>query len=182
MTTDTNLKLKSKLYYYAAHVTKVYDGDTITVDLDLGLGMWRHGQSIRLWKVDTPELRGVEREEGLRVRDFVSDLLLGKDILVRTILNKRGQDRTGKYGRLLGEILIEDESGEIINVNELLIEQGMAVSMDADGSRSRSIDLPTHASLPEPYDCPYCGEERQINEEMGLVEKCPNCLDPEFDL
>lgn len=36
MNTHSDIRLTSKLYYYAADVTDVYDGDTITVDLDLG--------------------------------------------------------------------------------------------------------------------------------------------------
>lgn len=88
MTELSDLRLKSKLYFYAAHVTEVYDGDTFTVNLDLGLGMWRLGQKVRMWKVNTPELSGVDRERGMQVRDFVQDLILDKNILLRTILDK----------------------------------------------------------------------------------------------
>ena len=64
MSTLNDLRLKSRLYYYAAYVSDVYDGDTFTVDIDLGLGLWRRDQKIRLWKVNTPEVSGEEREEG----------------------------------------------------------------------------------------------------------------------
>lgn len=46
------------LYHYAAQVVSVYDGDTITVDIDLGLEVWLKGQKIRLLNIDTPEVRG----------------------------------------------------------------------------------------------------------------------------
>jgi micrococcal nuclease len=195
METADDIRLKSKLYYYAALVTDVYDGDTITVDIDLGLGIWRKEQTIRFWKVNTPEVRGAEREEGLKVRDFVRELLLGKDILLRTILDKRGQDRTGKFGRLLGEILIEDEQGQIVNVNDLLLEQNMGLVVTEDGTTVRP---PTPANLPIPGGtrdaseertadtrmviCIYCGSERPVNPSVTVVEPCPNCLDVAYSL
>lgn len=118
---------KAKLYHYVAIVDSVYDGDTIKVSIDLGLGIWRRSQTIRLWGIDTPEIRGKEREEGKRVGDFVRELLEGKEILLRTILDKHGQDKTGKFGRLLGEILLDGQDGKLINVNQLLVEKGMAL-------------------------------------------------------
>ena len=48
-------------YLYKATVTEVYDGDTITVDIDLGLNVWLKDQTLRLLGIDTPELRGEER-------------------------------------------------------------------------------------------------------------------------
>lgn len=179
--TETNraehLRIRSKLYYYAAHVTAVYDGDTCTVNVDMGLGIWKHNQTIRLWKVNTPELRGPEREQGIEVRDFVRDYILDKDILLRTILDKRGEDQTGKFGRLLGEILVEDETGELININELLLAEGMAVPMDESGSTvsptERTIQAP-----PDAAPCPFCGQRRQIDPDTEIMEACPNCLDP----
>ena len=186
MSEHTDLRLKSKLYFYAANVTSVYDGDTITVDVDLGLGMWRHGQTIRFWKVNTPELRGPEREQGLIARDFVRGLVLDKTILLRTILDKRGEDSTGKFGRLLGEILVADAAGEIVNVNEQLLEKGFAVPMTAGGSR-----VPAGAVAPPEMAegapvrvilCPYCGEERAYDLATRTVEMCPNCLDAAYVL
>lgn len=203
MNTHEDVRLDSKLYHYAADVTKVYDGDTITVNLDLGMGIWRNGQTIRLWKINTPEVRGSEREEGIRVRDMVRDLILNKSILLRTILDKRGEDRTGKYGRLLGEVLVPNARGALINVNDLLLGLGMAVPMGADGSRARapqarSASAATTQPIPETISCPFCGEVRQIHKELLatagavdrdetvpttasdntiIVDQCPNCLD-----
>jgi micrococcal nuclease len=183
MTSHLELKRKSKLYYYAAYVTSVYDGDTITVDIDLGLGLWRHGQTIRLWKVNTPELKGPEKEEGSRVRKIVAELVLHKTILVRTILDKRGQDHTEKFGRLLGELLVEDADGNEINVNEHLLAAGLARTVTDAG-----VTLPAGvAALPLPggvtaIACPFCGEVRRIDATTSMVEVCPNCLDGAFQL
>ncbi|MCB0095696.1 MAG: thermonuclease family protein [Caldilineaceae bacterium] len=181
----TALRVKSQLYHYAAVVTDVYDGDTITVDMDLGLGIWRKGQKIRFWKVDTPELKGPDRVVGLQVRDFISEMLLNKEVLIRTILDKRGVDSTGKFGRLLGEILVEDEEGRLINVNQLLLERGLAEPMGEDGSRTREVVAPEQSQpsvLPTNVECAYCGQLRLVNVELRIVEACPNCLDPAYPI
>lgn len=179
MTSHADLKIKSKLYYYVANVTAVYDGDTITVDLDLGLGVWRHGQAIRLWKVNTPEVKGADHERGVAVREFVRKLVLNKTVLLRTMLDKRGEDRNEKFGRLLGEVLVpgEDETAEPINLNELLLAQGMATPMGEDGSRPRSM-APAGTPPPVTLPCPFCGQTRQVDPVTTQVEPCPNCLDP----
>lgn len=184
MTTLSDLRLKSKLYYYVGHVTSVYDGDTFTVDLDLGLGLWRRGQTVRLWKVNTPELQGADRERGLQVRDFVRDLIQDKAILLRTILDKRGDDRTEKFGRLLGEALVPGEDGEALNVNELLLARGMAVAMDEGGTLVRVVSRPPgeHRGPAQAVLCPFCGEARPVDLQAGLVGQCPNCLDGPFAL
>ena len=54
------------MYEYKGYVTKVYDGDTITVDIDLGFDILFKNQKIRLSRINTPEVRGEEREEGLK--------------------------------------------------------------------------------------------------------------------
>ena len=179
MTSHADLKIQTKLYYYVANVTAVYDGDTITVDLDLGLGIWRHGQTIRLWKVNTPELKGPDRARGLAVRDLVSKLVLNKSVLVRTILDKRGEDRNEKFGRLLGEVLVPSEGGtaEPTNLNELLLAQGLAAPMGEDGSHTRSVGRGS-MPLPGTIKCPFCGQTRQVDPATATVEPCPNCLDP----
>ena len=105
-------------YEYAATVRSVYDGDTITVDIDLGLGVWKHGEKIRLYGIDTPELRGAERTEGLKVRDWVRARIDGEAIVLRTI-----KDKKGKYGRLLGVVTIP---GSETTLNDEMLRLGLA--------------------------------------------------------
>lgn len=183
MSAPTNLRLKSKLYFYAAHVTAVYDADTITVDLDLGLGTWRHSQHIRLWKINAPELKGPEREKGLQVRDLVRELVLDKDVLVRTILDKRGVDSTEKYGRLLGEILVSSADDKVINVNQHLLDAGLVRPMSESGSMVAGIAGagPQPGETPSTLACPYCGQIRRVT-ASGQVKACPNCLDAPYRL
>ena len=104
------------LYAYRAIVTGVYDGDSITLDIDLGLRTWRRGLKVRLLGIDAPELRGEERRAGLYARDWLRQRILGAEVIVRT-----HRDRTGKYGRWLATIYHDGES-----VNDLLLEAGLA--------------------------------------------------------
>jgi len=103
-------------YTYKAKVVKVYDGDTITVDIDLGLDVWIHDQKIRLYGIDTPEVRGAEKVKGLLVRDHLRKMIMGKEIILETF-----KDKKGKYGRWLGTVWFQG-----VNINEHLVKQRMA--------------------------------------------------------
>lgn len=97
------------MHEYDAVVTKVYDGDTITVDIDLGFGTWIKGEKIRLYGINTPEVRGSEKVRGLAVRDYVRSLILGKTVKLHTVKKpKTTRGKKGKYGRYLGFVFIED--------------------------------------------------------------------------
>lgn len=91
------------MYEYKAKIERVYDGDGVYyADVDLGFNI-RMKRSIRLYGCDTPELRGDERDAGIIVRDFVRDLILGKTVRITTM-----KDSTGKYGRLMARIIIDE--------------------------------------------------------------------------
>ena len=51
-------------FLYPAKVERVIDGDTIIVDLYLGLGVILDDQYIRLYGIDAWEIKGKEREKG----------------------------------------------------------------------------------------------------------------------
>jgi micrococcal nuclease len=108
----------NKLYFYHAIVTDIYDGDTIRVNIDLGFNTWIFDQKLRLYGIDTPEIRGEERPFGLIARDFVC-----KRIPVGTYIQVLTQrDATGKYGRYLATIFYDDGK----NLNEELLLSGNA--------------------------------------------------------
>ncbi len=104
------------MYTYRALVKKIYDGDTITVDIDLGLRVWLRGQKIRLLGIDAPEIRGAQRQLGLISKRHLSDLILGKTIVIKTY-----KDKKGKYGRWLGIVCYNN-----INVNGWMVSKGYA--------------------------------------------------------
>lgn len=113
--------MEPNIYLYRAIVRSVYDGDTMRLDFDLGFGNWMMNKSVRLYGIDTPEIRGEERPEGLVARDFVREKCPpGSEVTVLSI-----KDTTGKYGRYLVTIFYEDPSGTV-NLNEQLLLGGMA--------------------------------------------------------
>ena len=113
--------IENQLYHYRAKVLSVYDGDTCTVDIDLGLNTWIRGEKLRLHRINAPELRGEEREAGLLARDFLRSHIDGKEIIIGTVKDKRG-----KYGRYIAEIWLQNEAGEWQNMNDAMVENGFA--------------------------------------------------------
>ena len=116
------LPMDKHKYHYKAIVKSVYDGDTCTVDIDLGLKAWICNEKIRLYGINAPEIRGDERAKGLQSRDFLREKISGQEVLLQTF-----KDRKGKYGRYLGNIWIRDENNNWIDVNKLLVDSGHAV-------------------------------------------------------
>jgi micrococcal nuclease len=111
------------LYHYEARLVSVYDGDTIRVDLSLGFNIWQLNKPIRLYGIDTPEVRGAERPQGLVVRDLVEQRLQQSDRLII----ETHKDSTGKYGRLLGTVHY-CVAGQWHNLNQELLEEGLAAA------------------------------------------------------
>lgn len=112
--------METTLYHYRAHVVEVYDGDTCTVDIDLGLHVWTRGEKVRLNRINAPEVRGPEKEAGIKSRDFLRSLILDKDLILETI-----KDKDEKYGRYLGELWVA-QNGQHVNVNDLMVQNGFA--------------------------------------------------------
>jgi len=110
------------MYEYNCRVVKVIDGDTVDVDIDLGFDVWLKKQRIRLFGVDTPESRTRDLEEkkyGIRAKNFVKGRL---PIGSRQVLRTKLDDSRGKFGRILGEFVIENNSHkEDTTLNQLLI-------------------------------------------------------------
>lgn len=100
------------LWWYPAQWVTNYDGDTIDVLVDLGrynYARWR----LRLYGVDTPELRGVSRIEGYAAKELVSKWLSDHERKALTLdgwlhnwplMLRTSKDRSGKYGRLLATV------------------------------------------------------------------------------
>tara|TARA_B110000285_G_C14612191_1_gene375423 strand:+ start:181 stop:519 length:339 start_codon:yes stop_codon:yes gene_type:complete len=103
-------------YCYKATCTSVYDGDTVTLDISLGFNITMHKQKVRLLGINTPEVRGEEREDGLVSRDRLRELIDGKDVIIAT-----HKDKGGKYGRLLATIYLDG-----VNINQQLVDEGLA--------------------------------------------------------
>ena len=107
-------------YVYNANVTSIYDGDTITCDIDCGFGVLLIKQKIRLYGLNAPEVRGETREQGIVSRDKLRERILNKKITLKTI-----KDKKGKYGRYIAEIYLDTE-----NINDWLVENNLAVQAE----------------------------------------------------
>lgn len=100
MTTD-----QPKEYTITGKVVKVADGDTITVLV----GKQQH--RVRLEGIDCPE---TGQPFGQPAKQFTSKQCFGKTVSVK-VTGK------GRYGRLLGDVLVKDKS-----VNRALLAAGLA--------------------------------------------------------
>jgi len=112
--------MDEQLYNYRAVVTDVYDGDSITIDIDLGFNNWMKNQKVRLFGINTPEIRGEERPDGLVARDRLRELILDKEIIITSY-----KDKSGKYGRWLATVFLKQD-GMFENINTLLLAEGLA--------------------------------------------------------
>ena len=113
-------------YIYRGKLERVVDGDTIDALIDVGFDIWVK-KRIRYKGIDTWESRTRNLEEkakGLEAKARNKELLL-------EVSSKSGYFRlksygVGKYGRVLGEIFIEDSEGKQYNINKTLISEGHA--------------------------------------------------------
>ena len=100
------------MYEYRCKIIRVVDGDTVDVDIDLGFGVWLHKERVRIYGIDTPESRTRDLEEkryGLAAKEFVKEFVRdkgGSNIVLRT----RKYDAKGKFGRILGDIIVDKKS------------------------------------------------------------------------
>jgi micrococcal nuclease len=112
--------------YRVKKVTKVLDGDTIDVDLDLGFSISYSGR-VRLSGIDTPESRTrdlAEKKLGLEAKEYMKSLLDNAKLVV---IKTEKPDSSEKYGRILGQVFID---GLNISVNQMLIDNGYAWEYD----------------------------------------------------
>jgi len=117
-------------YTYDAVVKSVHDGDTITVDMDLGLDMTLRNFKIRLFGINCPEL---VTPEGKKAQAFLAQIIpVGTAIVVETV-----KDKQEKYGRYLGKLYKAVQGSPTlklpvirqdgtVSLNELLVENGFA--------------------------------------------------------
>ena len=117
------------MYEYNCKVVKIVDGDTVDVDIDLGFGIQLTDERVRIMGIDTPESRTsdkVEKVFGLAAKYRLMELL-GETCVLKTQINKDGEDMKGKFGRILGDFDVEF-NGEMKPATDVLIETGHAVA------------------------------------------------------
>lgn len=101
------------MYEYPCRLIRIINGNTIEADIDLGFNISIR-QKIRLYGIDETDHAKA-----------ILQTLLPREFLCKTVFNKRG-----KVGRVLGHLFKEDASGNLININDMMIIQGVAKKFD----------------------------------------------------
>jgi len=108
--------------YYVKKVSKVVDGDTIDVDIDLGFDI-SFSSRVRLAGIDTPESRTTNKAEkalGLESKAYLKNAIdSAKTIVIKT----EKIDSSEKYGRILGWVFLD---GADKSINQKMIDEGYA--------------------------------------------------------
>jgi len=116
--------------YKIKEVSRVVDGDTVDLIIDLGFSLTKK-ERVRLAGIDTPESRTRDLEEkelGIEAKDFLHRRLSeGSNLTVQT-------EKDGKYGRMLGWIYIGSQ-----NVNKEMVERGYAWEYDG-GTKEKDLN------------------------------------------
>ena len=108
--------------YYVKKVSKVVDGDTIDVDIDLGFDI-SFSSRVRLAGIDTPESRTTDRMEkslGIESKDYLKKAI---DECKTVVIKTEKMDSSEKYGRILGWVFLD---GSEISINQKMIDEGYA--------------------------------------------------------
>jgi micrococcal nuclease len=118
------------IYEYNARLTRVVDGDTVWLDVDLGFGVHTNAD-FRLFGIDTPEVIGTTRVAGLAAKVELERLLA----LGRLRIETHKGDESDKYGRWLADLYVMAEHDCELHVNALLVSQGFAKAYFGKGPK-----------------------------------------------
>jgi micrococcal nuclease len=102
---------------YRGVVKNVVDGDTIDVFVDLGLNHYAY-ITVRLKGIDVWEIRKEQRPQGLVAKERVQDLVLNKQVFLKTFKD------TQSFGRYVAEVFFFDSHGVIRSLGDVLREEG----------------------------------------------------------
>jgi len=110
------------MYEYKCEVKRIVDGDTVDVIIDLGFSI-HFSTRVRLYGIDTPESRTRDKDEKVRgflSKDYLKEWLDQGGVIIRTY-----RDKKGKFGRVLGEMVVGGR-----NINLLMVNENYAVKYE----------------------------------------------------
>jgi len=99
-------------------VVKVYDGDTIYVNLDCVISIFCKNIGVRLQGIDTPEIKTrnrKEKEAGIKAREYLKSVI-DKASYIELVNYERG-----KYFRIIGDVRVNG-----LSLSETMISAGHA--------------------------------------------------------
>ncbi|QCW20370.1 hypothetical protein [Flavobacterium phage FPSV-S2] len=122
--------MKKQKFVYEAKVLDIHDGDTISIEIDLGFQM-RFTDKVRFYGINAPELKirneknkMTENQLGIKTLNTVKEFIkIGDVITIETI-----KDKKEKYGRYLANVYVLLDDRQIC-LNDYLLNNGLAVPM-----------------------------------------------------
>ena len=105
--------------YKIKKITRIVDGDTVDLDIDLGFGI-TISHRVRLKGINAPETKTLDLEEknkGIQARLWLEkELSRSGEWIIETT-------KEDKYGRMLGTLYLV---GDPVTVNERMLNEGIA--------------------------------------------------------
>jgi|TARA_R100001530_G_C4315425_1_gene154230 micrococcal nuclease len=103
---------------YSVSIRRIVDGDTVRMDIRRGHGLVSTNESVRLWGINAPEMKGDSKEAGKLSKAHLEELLddLGGIVTLQALENR------DSFGRILGTIFVGS-----VNINRMMIDEGYAV-------------------------------------------------------
>ncbi len=111
---------ENSLYTYKAAIVRIIDGDSCVLKINLGFRVVIE-LPCRLAHIDTPELRSPDdaaRARAMEAKQKLTELLADPEVIIRSFKPFHGD----KFGRYLVEII----NSKGINVNQTLLDLGLA--------------------------------------------------------
>ncbi len=111
-------------YIYKFNIIRVIDGDTIVGNINLGFDIQFFNQHIRLYGINTPELKSKDpiiKQRALECKYFLQSILIKEDCVLPISILSKGKD---PFGRILGIVYY---GYDCINLNNLLVDCGFAI-------------------------------------------------------
>lgn len=99
------------MYTYAIRLLRVVDADTIRADVDCGFRIWLHDATLRLLRIDAPEMN---TQAGKDAAVWLAQFLMGKKLTATTY-------KGDSFGRWLSEV-----SADGVNLSDALVQAGQA--------------------------------------------------------
>lgn len=117
-------ELARQMGFFRAVCKNVTDGDTYDFLIDLGMGKYAY-DTVRLHGLDTAEIfhptSAAERTHGLAAKERVTDLLLGKPVLIKTYKDVE------TFGRYVADVgIVTANPLTVSDLAEVLRSEGFA--------------------------------------------------------
>lgn len=120
------------MFEYRCELSRVVDGDTVDLWVDLGFNIRVH-ERFRLAMIDAPESRTRDLAEKIRGQDATAFLV--KQLTTAFFIKVRTEkDKKGKYGRWIGTLYTcathDPADNDWMEVNSLMVSKGHAIFKD----------------------------------------------------